>query len=347
MGKPDTLPLLTRCVKATHSLPAAILLYRICYWQTHAKVERKGHVWIAKAREEWMVETGLSLQQYKRSVSELRSLNLVETEKHYFRQRQVTYTRLLSRGKMLLSGHEISLEADDALAQNQADVGLEIEPTQGSISSHSYEQGDTKGDTKGDTSAGPAGHGEKTPIADDCTPGYGADGKEAETVSSIADKLKSPTKKPKSLTGKPDTLPEVWLKVRAEQTGTFQPPMTAVKKGQLKHLEKFCPPGKAEEIMVYIMKEWAMFVGMVKSSAGINNVPAEPIPGFLLTHVAIAIQFWETMTSKPKVSYVGNKVILDPLEQKAGFPVKPIAAKGSSKKMSKAEWDAIMSGEDE
>ncbi len=344
MGKTKTLPLLARCVDATKSLPAAILLYRVCYWQQHASVEWAGHMWIAKAREDWAEETGLSLDQYKRAASELRRGNLIETEKHFFNQRQVTYTRLLSRGQVLLGGGKVADYDAGGLVQICTDQGCNIAPTHGAISHHSIYKGDTKGGTKGDYSGDPSGITGEIPVADDCSSDYDDPGKEAP-MASIADKLKNPTKKPKSLKGKADTLPELWVKIRAEQTGEFQTPMTQKDRGQLKKFGQSCPQGKADDILETILKEWAMFAGHVKTSAGIHTTPSQPNVGFVLKHVNLAVQFHTWFHGKPKTTTTGNTVTLAPEEpHPSAGSQKP---KEKEKKMSWEELQAIMSEDDE
>jgi len=339
MGKTDVLPLLTRCVHATPTPTAAMLLYRICYWQKLATMEWDGHVWIAKSREDWIYETGLSIDQYKRAVTELRRGNLVQTEKHFFHNRQVTFTRLLARGQVLLNGGTVADFDHEGSVQICTNQGCTDAPTYGADMHHSIYKGDTKGVTKGDTSTvAPSGNDLQTSIADDCTGKYAEGSKEAEPMK-IADYLKSPSKKPKSLTGKKDTLPEVWIKKRSEMTGVYQPPLKAVECGQLKKFGQFCPKDKAEDVMLHLLKEWSLFTSHVKSAAGLGTVPSQPHIGFMLKHVHLAIQFWEGVSAQPEqqpedAGYVPEKSF------------QPVVKK-TKKKMTPEELAAILSEDEE
>lgn len=76
-------------ISLTKSLPVATLLSQIVYWHSPSKktgkdhkmtVVREGAFWIAKTREEWCEETGLSLDQYKLALTKLKAMGLVKTK---------------------------------------------------------------------------------------------------------------------------------------------------------------------------------------------------------------------------------------------------------------------------
>jgi len=103
-GKPAGAPnLVARCLELAQGLAhAALLLQRIAYWMPRATVRRGGHTVVAKSRQEWAVEAGISLDQCKRAFGELRRLGLVATEQHKFFGRNITPVRLTGPALALL-----------------------------------------------------------------------------------------------------------------------------------------------------------------------------------------------------------------------------------------------------
>ena len=285
MGKRNTRPLLARCVEGTGTLSTAILLYRICYWHPHAKAEAEGKLWIAKSRDDWMEETGLTLHQYRTGRSELTRLSYVEARNFAFAGRRMTFIRLLDRGRDMRS--KPSMRGAGTLHE-------------GGCSPPSYIKGDTKGDTKGDNLSGnPDGIACETPpvmkkknfLADNNSPNYVATSKEADMVS-IAEQLKQTKRKPVK---KGQTIPpfhSVWSKAVADATGDYQTPLTAKKMGQLKHFAKACPPGKSEIVALTIIGDWHLFTQTVKSATGQFTLPSKPSIEFALKHVQQAVSFW-------------------------------------------------------
>ena len=73
------------------NLHAAILLSQIVYWFKPSKtgklkvtVKKDGKLWIAKSREGWMDETGLSLDLFKSSIQKLKDRHLITYRRHGF-----------------------------------------------------------------------------------------------------------------------------------------------------------------------------------------------------------------------------------------------------------------------
>jgi hypothetical protein len=78
------------------------LLSQIVYWsepdhtgRTKLRVRRDGVYWIAKSRQEWMHETGLTLEQYKRAVAVLKRRGLIEVRVMRFDGLAIGHTRLI------------------------------------------------------------------------------------------------------------------------------------------------------------------------------------------------------------------------------------------------------------
>ena len=81
----------------------AVLLSQIHYWYAPAKngktklrVQRHGHLWIAKTREQWMAETGLTLKRYRRAIAVLKQKGLVEVKQMLFAGKAMSHIRLLN-----------------------------------------------------------------------------------------------------------------------------------------------------------------------------------------------------------------------------------------------------------
>lgn len=78
------------------------LLSRIVQWhlpnkngQSKLRVVRQGKFWIAKPRDQWMAECGLSLEQYKRGIKVLKAKGLIETKQMIYGDKNVTHLRLV------------------------------------------------------------------------------------------------------------------------------------------------------------------------------------------------------------------------------------------------------------
>ncbi len=93
-------PKLAICQELTKNANAAHLLYRIAYWTP--KMEAKGKRWIANSAREWCDQTALSYDQYRRAIRLLRDEELVETEQHLFRSKNVTHVRLTAKARSAL-----------------------------------------------------------------------------------------------------------------------------------------------------------------------------------------------------------------------------------------------------
>lgn len=91
-------PLIARCHAATKNANAAILLYRIAFWMPKAKVSHKKLQWVANSASQWCQQTGLSFDQYRRAITLLKALALVETEQHLFGGKNITHVRLTEKG---------------------------------------------------------------------------------------------------------------------------------------------------------------------------------------------------------------------------------------------------------
>lgn len=86
---------LARAVGISGDLRAGVLLARIIHWQRYARVSwGDGLSFIAKTREDWCGETGLTAHQYRRAVEILQEKDLIDVEYHLFGGRRMSHIRL-------------------------------------------------------------------------------------------------------------------------------------------------------------------------------------------------------------------------------------------------------------
>lgn len=334
--------MLARCVVATGSTTAAILLYRIFYWQPHGKPDEDGRRWIAKDRATWMEETGLTAQQYRTAREILVRRLLVDVRQGRFGARTISFLSLTKRGNGLREG-VLDAEEDAINCTDSGEVVGSNPHTQVGYISHTtlgqihtpgcaentppYIKGDKEtGDKELEVKKG--GHyvpAEKDLHLDN-TPGHGykVESKEAE-MATIKDLLAKGGKsgKPKKLTATntAESMTSVWMTTMAEITGEFVPPLNLKSKGQLKLFSKVCPPGKDGDVLSHALTNWLLFAESVKGTSGLKTVPSVPKLDFLLKHAAEAVLFWLSET-QPQVLAPKPKPAAPPKSAMAPAPAK-------------------------
>ena len=86
--------ILGKCVEKAGGLHAGILLAcLICYMHGHTRLY-KGKRWIARSRDEYISDTGLSLGQYNRALRILKLAGQIEREQYGLQGRPITHLRL-------------------------------------------------------------------------------------------------------------------------------------------------------------------------------------------------------------------------------------------------------------
>jgi len=94
--------------------PAGMLLCQLHYWhmngangQPRLRVYRDGHYWVAKTREEWCHEVGITLHQYWGAIERLKALGVIDITYHtYAGAKRTTHIRILwDRFLELLNEH--------------------------------------------------------------------------------------------------------------------------------------------------------------------------------------------------------------------------------------------------
>lgn len=87
--------------RLTGSVAGGVLLAQIIYWskpdkegKTKLRVKKRGELWIAKSREEWEKETGLTVRQVKSAQDRLACLDLIEKDRFLFAGKVAVHVRL-------------------------------------------------------------------------------------------------------------------------------------------------------------------------------------------------------------------------------------------------------------
>jgi hypothetical protein len=85
-------------VKVAGDIVSGVLLSQIVYWNLPSKsgdsklrVEKEGKKWIAKTRQEWQEECGITVYQFDRAVDDLQKKGLVEARKFRFNNAPTTH----------------------------------------------------------------------------------------------------------------------------------------------------------------------------------------------------------------------------------------------------------------
>lgn len=349
--------LLARCVMATGSTTAAILLYRICYWHPYAKASAEGLRWIAKDRDTWMAETGLTAQQYRTARECLHHRLLVTSRQGRFGSRTITFMGLTKRGQGVREG--LLAEPDSAIdCTFEHEVVCGKHPTPGGSNPHTtqgqihtpgcaentppYIMGDTvMGDTEWEIPKGDqqADAGKNFQVVNPDLPSYPEDSKEADPVATIKEIL-AQGKKPVSLTKKkPPSPAEVWQQTMIGFSDEYQPTLTIKETAQLKNFGNKCPGGDYTKVIQEIIFQWPQFSASVKASAGLAMIPSSPNIGFALKYVAEAIAF-----VNPKTQVYGTNTLKT--VPKASTITKPKSAPDDEAPMTKEDMAKLMGGDD-
>lgn len=244
--------------------PAAILLGQIRYWSgkpnPRCTASHGGRIWVAKSKEEWSDETGLTKSQLRIAFEKLIEAAEVVTERHLHHSKIRAFVRLV-----------------DGVGSGSSDYARSrtIECVDLPESTYSIEN-EIKNDC--DEVAYPEDEMGKSKI-------HGLSVKElAERGSSSGDGVD-----PKKAT-KPGQLATVF---KHAWNGTFEdqflPSFTGKQLGQLKQLIGKCPHGEAGVVVDYCVRNWPEFTSAAESLEGAFNAPQYPTPDFLLRYARSAV----------------------------------------------------------
>jgi hypothetical protein len=99
----------------------AILLYWIAEWQPKATIVKgEGAKWIAKSADNWVDDTELSFDQYRRALHALKQVGLVES--HQFGDPSITHVRLTPLGFAQLELEQLCEAAQPGMGKSAQPV---------------------------------------------------------------------------------------------------------------------------------------------------------------------------------------------------------------------------------
>ena len=291
-------------------LQVGSLLSQIVYWtrprngKTKLRVKRYGEHWIAKTRDEWMDECCLTLAAYKRAVVRLQKLGLIELRVMRFAGRPVTHIRLLAEtlftamkrvagavkealtgrkrtnrmGEKLPSVRQCWSETDQSFTKTTSSETTNIQKQRAVarpelVHNKSGQENQTK----------PVAKRERIESVEQRTAAEIA-------AAKLAVKQTTPARR---------HLAMLWYGVLSEvQGGRFQKPLGVKSYSQLKRFGKDVGE-QAADVLEYAMRNWWAFAHKAKASAGLETCPADPDPGFLLKHEAVAVNLYLQSIAQP------------------------------------------------
>jgi hypothetical protein len=325
-----THPVLLRpeCVEAGGDVVVGLLLSQIVYWylpdkegKPKLRIHRHGLYWVMKTREDWMEETGLTLEQYKRAVAVLKRKGLVETRvMRRFNGDAVTHLRLLQpiagatlplppRWLKPPTGWSQTPHADGGKATTQVQIVQKTEKTEEEKEKILISIGETQSSfasnlgssVKGSNSEGNQEQGQEqgksstkaiTPnlsIAVQKHPWWAMNAKEVLKAHQA------------SLNGELGAYWQSRVKLVTENPKAYLPPLTLKQRGQLSHLKKKLGE-MTRPVIAYAVEHWMKFASEAADYAGWSDYPTNPDIGFLLKHHHVAVNLLMPKAPKPKAT---------------------------------------------
>jgi len=299
------------CLEATEGdVVVALLLSQIVYWcepakngQSKLKVKRHNVYWIAKTREQWMAETGLTLKQYKRAIAALKARQIVDVKVMRFKGIAQSHLRLVQPVAGLVPKGPTGWSQRDHPDRSTYTTGTES--TDHVVLAHSKSRfASTYGDQC--TGEGEVGRvGESTEKKE--STGVNRQTKDARTKApqgvkqiptgmqgkfmKAADILKAhqaPTN---------GSLSAYWKSRCALVLKGYQKPLTVKEAAQLKQLHTYLG-NQTKPVIAYAVEHWWKFATQAGASAGV--IPsADPNIGFLLKHHAVAVNLLTPVVATP------------------------------------------------
>jgi len=307
------------CIALAGDVVTGTLLAQIVYWHLpNSAGQSKGGVlcskdglrYIAKTREEWMAETGLTLKQYKRAIFILKAKGLVEVRRMQFQRLTQSHTRLcLDRIR------SVELPDDGAKGTGTMDpkgpkqwslkdrtrvqrIQTEITPESNTPVLGNVDQDQRSTETLSTTGEEPEGRVKEVEEVRRKEEDIAATMTQSDTKRwrmKASDVLKAhhgPTE---------GSLGAFWKSRCTLVLGSFQRALTGKECGQLKQLHKYLGPD-TRPVIDYAINHWWKFASRAGASAGVT-FPAEPHIGFLLKYHGVAMNLLrpEAQTPSPPV----------------------------------------------
>lgn len=288
------------CVAAGGDVVVGVLLSQMVYWSTRMKVrDYTGVFWVAKTREDWMAETGLTLDQYKRAIQVLKRKNLVEVKVMRFKGVAMSHTRLLQPialrvGKPPAAWVDTHHPGGGSCTNPvRTETTTETTTERSGVNARAEIQSDVTGqkvDEPEDIGKYPGRQNEQNLI-------HNGTWKASMKAAEILKQFHAPS------TG---NLSSFWQSRCAVIFGGYQKAHTAKEKAQLKQLQVQLGD-QAKPVIDYVLNHWNAFTTRAGIAAGCSY-PADPHIGFLLKHHAVAVNLLQPAPVAPSV-------VVEPLVQ--------------------------------
>lgn len=268
--------------RALKDVVTAVLLSQIIFWfkpdkqgKSKLRVVRGGRLWLAKSREEMMEETGLTLDQYRRSIRKLKSKGLVETKIMMFDGVTTPHIRLgVPALQALMAGSGISPQHVEGLLPN----GKGDFPTPIVEGLPSHQLGDNPSTITESTSEIFESTTENTEQAN-----ASAFAEEQATEKENNDGQGKEEKKKETLEG-------LWkIGMETYYTG-YKQCLTVKERARLKKIGIACGED-TRKVIDHVFEHWQAFGQKAQLLKGLATYPMMPHLGFLLANVGVALQF--------------------------------------------------------
>lgn len=289
IGSIESKPIALRpeLVKVSGDVVVGVLLSQIWYWyqpnkqgKNKLQVMRDGFFWIAKTREEWMEETGLTLEQYKRALSVLKQKRFIEVRVMKFRGIAMSHLRLNRETVEAAVAGKVGIDTPEKIQplKTPNDSGgvspsnrVESKtPTGWCVSHQSYTE----------TTA----ENTKQRFGVTAKPGETPEEKQVEQMK-LNQILAAQKGKP------PETITGHWQKHLGYLEEKCVKPLSAKEKGQLKQLS--IKLGESTKPVIdLVFSDWGKFASLAKVKNGLETFPTSPHVGFLLKYYDVAMNYY-------------------------------------------------------
>lgn len=267
------------------SWPGAAILLRLTYWMRKTKIRHGPHMWVVMSRDEWLEETGCTVNEHKNAVGRLKSLDLVVIETHLFRGRTRSFMRLAD-------GVLEHIEAGSGWCLTAPSSWLPGTPTESLPGTPTNKEPTVPKEVKeGDKLV--SGEASLAPAKTVSKQGGFEDMKAAEALAH---------KKAMKVLHKPDSVQQLGFLWKGTVSEVYDTPMvnlSAKSVGQLKHFKNACPEGTAASVLTWVLHNWIEFVKAVETEAGVKTTPSKPDIGFLLKYTSVAVSVADQSKTKP------------------------------------------------
>ena len=320
-------------VEITAGLASAILLSQLVYWfkpskggKTKLTIIREGRYWLAKTKDDWHRECGLTPRGYRTAIAELTESGVVETRLWKFGGRPVTHYWLdVERLDALIQFHDPGFVADesdsvDSVDPTQSTLSIwhtppcHFDTMESDVSTPSLYTEITAENTAKITSTvqqaalGNAGVGSLNGFEEGTENMVTMKASKQLAVAKYAgqtagEMLKGMMTKKESASDVSDALHLRWKKEYGGVYGEFHGEVTMADKGKLGHIAKAIGKEKALEVVSWAVRDWQKYAARVRDQKGLAGVPERPVIGFLLMHYGVAL---EAMTEKSSDSVVST-----------------------------------------